>query len=122
MQGDVPLSLQPEPHGRAVIVRLIGELDACSGAQLGSRLECLLAESYRQVVLDLSRARVRDAQAIRSLLCAHQRLELLGCQLILCEVPAVAQSMLAMLGVAAHLTIVDGGMAQALLNASRAES
>src|SRR5438876_98196 len=24
-----PLSLQPEPHGRAVIVRLIGELDAC---------------------------------------------------------------------------------------------
>jgi hypothetical protein len=32
MQDDVPLSLQPEPHGRAVIVRLIGELDACTGA------------------------------------------------------------------------------------------
>jgi anti-anti-sigma regulatory factor len=122
MQDDVPLSLQPEPHGHAVIVRLIGELDACAGAQLGSRLEHLLTESFRRVVLDLSRARVRDAQAVRSLLCAHQRLELLGCQLILCEVPVVALGMLAMLGAAAHLAIVDGGMAQALLEASRAES
>ena len=116
------LSLQPEPHGRAVIVRLIGELDACSGPQLGARLEGLLAASFRQLVLDLSRARVRDAQALRGLLCAHQRLELLGCQLILCEVPAVTLAMLAILGVAAHLAIVDGGTAQALLEASRAES
>jgi anti-anti-sigma factor len=122
MQGDVPLSLQPEPHGRAVIVRLIGELDACSGAQLGSRLEYLLAESFCQVVLDLSQARVRDTHAVRALLCAHQRLELLGCQLILCEVPTAAQGMLVMLGASGHLAMVDAGTAQALLEASRAES
>lgn len=116
------LSLQPEPHGRAVIVRLIGELDACSGAQLGSRLEDLLAAPFRHLVLDLSRARIRDAHAVRGLLCVHQRLELLGCQLVLCEVPAVARAMLGMLGVAAHLAMVDEGTAQALLEASRAES
>ncbi len=117
-----PLSLQPEPYGRAVIVRLIGELDACSGPLLGARLEGLLTVPFRRLVLDLSRARVRDAHALRGLLCAHQRLELLGCQLILCEVPAVTVAMLAMLGVAAHLPIVDGETAQALLEASRAES
>ena len=121
MQDDVPLSLQPEPHGRAVIVRLVGELNACTGAQLGSHLEHFMTASFRHLVLDLSRARVRDAQAVRVLLCAHQRLELLGCQLILCNVPAVAQGMLAMLGVAAHLAIVDRERAQALLEASRAE-
>lgn len=120
MQGS--LSLQPEPHGRAVIVRLIGELDACSGPQLGARLEGLLAASFRQLVLDLSRVRIRDAQALRGLLCAHQRLELFGCQLILCEVPAVTLAMLTMLGVAAHLAVIDEGAAQALLEASRAES
>jgi anti-anti-sigma factor len=121
MQDDVPLSLQPEPHGRAVMVRLIGELDACTGAQLGSRLEHLLSASYRHLVLDLSRARVRDADAVRALLCTHQRFELLGCQLILCEVPAVAQGLLAMLGVAAHLAILDRETTQALLEAARAE-
>jgi anti-anti-sigma factor len=115
------LSLQPEPHGRAVIVRLIGELDACSGRQLGARLESLLTEPFRRLVLDLSRARVRDAAAVRALLCAHQRLEVIGCPLILCEVPAVTVGMLAMLGVAAHLAILDGPAAQALLEASRAE-
>lgn len=116
------LSLQPEPHGRAVMVRLIGELDACSGPQLGARLEGLLTASLRQLVLDLSRVRIRDAHALRGLLCAHQRLELLGCQLILCEVPAVTLAILAMLGVTAHLAIIDGATAQALLEASRAES
>ncbi len=121
MQDDVPLSLQPEPHGRAVIVRLIGELDACTGAQLAPRLERLLTDSFRQVVLDCSRARIRDTHGLRGLLCAHQRLELLGCQLILCEVPAITLGMLALLGVAAHLPIVDGGTAQALLDAARAE-
>src|SRR4051812_16008927 len=109
MQGDVPLSLQPEPHGRAVIVRLIGELDACSGPWFGARLDHFLAGSPRQMVLDLSRARLRDAHAVRALLCAHQRLELFGCRLILSEVPAVTQAMLALLGVAAHLLIVDEG-------------
>jgi anti-anti-sigma factor len=122
MQDDVPLSLQPEPHGRAVIVRLIGELDACSGQQLGARLERLLTAPFRRVVLDLSRARVRDAQAVRGLLCAHQRLELLGCQLILCEVPAVTLGILAMLGLSGHLAILDGRSAQALLEASPTES
>ena len=121
MQDDVPLSLQPEPHGRAVIVRLIGELDACSGAQFSSHLERLLTASCQQMVLDFSRARVRDAAAVRLLMCAHQRFELLGCQLILCELPAIAIGMLTMLGLAAHLTIVDGGMAQALLEASSTE-
>ena len=121
MHDDVPLSLQPEPHGRAVIVRLIGELNACSGAQFGSRLEHLLTASCQQVVLDFSRARVRDAAAVRLLLCAHQRLELLGCRLIFCELPAVALGMLTLLGIAPHLTIVDGGMAQALLEASSTE-
>jgi anti-anti-sigma factor len=121
MQDDVPLSLQPEPHGRAVIVRLVGELDACSGPQLGVRLERLLTDPFRRVVLDLSRAYIRDAHAVRALLCAHQRLELIGCQLILCQVPAVTLGMLTMLGVAAHLSILDEGAAQALLEASRAE-
>ena len=121
MQDDVPLSLQPEPHGRAVIVRLIGELNACSGAQLGSRLEPLVTTAFRHVVLDLSGARVRDAAAVRGLLCAHQRLELLGCQLLLCEVPAVARGLLAILGVAAHLAILDRETTQALLEAARAE-
>jgi anti-anti-sigma factor len=121
MQDDVPLSLQPEPHGRAVIVRLIGELDACSGAQFGSRLERLLTATCQQMVLDFSRARVRDAAAVRLLLCAHQRLDLLGCQLILCELPAVVVGMLALLGLATHLTIVDGGTVQALLEASSTE-
>jgi len=121
MHDGVPLSLQPEPHGRAVIVRLIGELDACSGPQLAVRLERLLTAPFRRMVLDLSRACIRDAQAVRALLCAHQRLELLGCQLILCEVPAVTRSMLTMLGVAAHLAIVDERAAQALLEASGAE-
>lgn len=122
MQDDVPLSLQPEPHGRALIVRLVGELDACSGPQLGARLERLLTDSSRRLVLDLSRARVRDAAALRGLLCAHQWLESLGCQLILCGVPAVTCGMLAMLGLAAHLAILDGGAVQALLEASRAET
>jgi anti-anti-sigma factor len=122
MQDDVPLSLQPEPHGRAVIVRLIGELDACSAPQLGARLERLLMTSFRRVVLDLARARVRDAHAVRGLLCAHQRLELLGCQLILSEVPAVALAMLAMVGMVAHLAILDAVAVQALLEASCAES
>ena len=58
---------------------------------------------------------------VRLLMGAHQRFELLGCQLILCELPAIALAMLAMLGLAAHLTIVDGGMAQALLEASSTE-
>ena len=122
MQDHVPLSLRPEPHGRAVIVRLIGELNACSGAQLGSRLEHLLTASYQRMVLDLSGAQLRDWEAVRLLLCAHQRLGLLGCELILCEVPAVAQSLLAMLGLGTHLLVVDGGTAQALLEASLTES
>jgi anti-anti-sigma regulatory factor len=122
MQDDVPLSLQPEPHGCAVIVRLIGELDACSAPQLGARLERLLMLPFRRVVLDLSRTRVRDAHAVRGLLCAHQRLELLGCQLILSEVPAVALAMLGMLGMLAHLAILDAAAVQVLLDTSRAEA
>jgi anti-anti-sigma regulatory factor len=122
MQDDVPLSLQPEPHGRAVIVRLIGELNACSGPRLGLRIERLLPAKAGPLVLDLSRARIRDAQGMRALLCVHQRLELLGYPLILCEVPAVTLGILALLGVVAHLRVMDERAARALLDASGAES
>ena len=72
-------------------------------------------------MLDFSQARVWDTHGICSLLRAHQRLAVCGCQLILCEVPPVAQGMLSLLGVAAHMQIVDAPTAQALLETSRTE-
>jgi anti-sigma B factor antagonist len=62
-----------EPHGDALVVEIVGEIDALTAPQLVGALDDALAQRPRVVVADLSKVDFFASAGIAALVDAHQK-------------------------------------------------
>jgi anti-sigma B factor antagonist len=74
----VELTLDSGAEGAAAIVTVVGEVDVYSAPALGDRIDALLADGRRWVVIDLDRVDFIDSTGIGVLVAGLNRLRSVG--------------------------------------------
>jgi anti-sigma B factor antagonist len=91
-------TVKEERHGRAVVVRLAGEVDVAASGAVRSRVD---AASDGGLVVELSDVTFVDSSGLRELLRAGMECERRGGRLVLAGVPPVLERLLGLTGTAA---------------------
>jgi len=100
------------------IVRLAGDLDFATVAEVMPALEKECARNPKQLVLDLSRVEFLDSSGIYLLVTVHKRLTANGCSLIVTDPSAAASRALQVTATDRVLPITHTSPASALVRGS----
>jgi len=95
-----------EPDGGAARVRLCGELDIATVADLTRWVELLRLDSPEHLAIDLSAVTFCDAAGLSALTTLHRNLRSAGRRLTLHHVPAAVRRLMAITGDDRDLDIV----------------
>lgn len=103
--GGPQLTVSHQPQGDSVTLILDGEIDLNSGPQFECELHEAERSMPRRIVLDFEAITFVDSTVVPLLIAAQQRAERGGHQLVLTNVPALAQRLFWLTRVRPRLTI-----------------
>jgi anti-sigma B factor antagonist len=86
-----------------VVLTLVGELDLASAPELERRLQEILAESPRRLLLDLDELTFVDSAGVSVLIRAKKEAEANGCRVVLRRATAQLRRVFAVVGLASWL-------------------
>jgi anti-sigma B factor antagonist len=101
---DEPLSIKSSTEGATVRLRLSGELDIHTAAQLSEHLAPLATQVVEAVVVDVSRLTFLDSSGLRAILSARDDLQAAGATLTLEGVGGAVEKVLGATGLLGMLT------------------
>ena len=110
------LMLSTTPRGACSVIRVSGEVDLESAAQLSDHTVAVIRDAGPHIVLDLGRVAFLDSTGLNVLLAIHRRAELSGGALSLAAVPRPVLKVITVTGLAGtfdmHATVEDAVAAQ----------
>jgi anti-sigma B factor antagonist len=98
------LTVITEQHGRCSVLKLLGELDACSADDLRQAVGTVLDQHNPQhLTMDLSALTFADCAGLSVLVWARNRLAERGHELVITGSQPIVRRLLTLTGLAAHL-------------------
>jgi anti-sigma B factor antagonist len=101
------LLLSTTSDGRCSVVRVSGEIDLESAAQLGDHALTVIRDVGPRIVLDLGRVGFMDSTGLKVLLSIHRRAELAGGELSLAATPRPVMRVISITGLEATFDLHD---------------
>jgi anti-sigma B factor antagonist len=103
----IDLLIQRNDDAEGVVLTLSGELDLASAPELEQRLQEILAESPRRLLLDLNQLTFVDSAGVSVLIRAKKDAEASGCRVVLRRATAQLHRVFSVVGLANWLVVEE---------------